>query len=262
MSILVLANRMRYNRFIAVMKTAQPQLQANGQNGMIWKVKSLTSLVQTNPYRSGMLRAFEEGSVSLPALLIRYYHALDLNETDMMLIIHLWTFREKEQIAFPTIEQICSRMSAGAELVIASIQKLLKAGCLAIDEKQDPVTSMKYEEYNLSPLLMKLADYISGQEAASCEEKAASSSAAKEESIFTAFENEFGRPLSPMECETISSWIDEDNYSEELIRAALKESVFAGKVHFRYIDRILLEWSRNRVRTAEEAKAYSQRFRG
>ena len=43
--------------------------------------------------------------------------------------------------------------------------------------------------------------------------------------------------------------------------AALKEAVFAGKVHFRYIDRILLEWSRNRVATVEQAKEYTQRFR-
>ncbi|MNR60303.1 DNA replication protein DnaD [compost metagenome] len=50
-------------------------------------------------------------------------------------------------------------------------------------------------------------------------------------------------------------------YKEELIMTALKEAVFAGKVHFRYIDRILLDWSRNRVSTVDQAKEYSQRFR-
>ena len=79
--------------------------------------------------------------------------------------------------------------------------------------------------------------------------------------MFRVFEKEFGRPLSPMEYETISGWIDQDRYPEELILLALKEAVFAGKVHFRYIDRILLEWSRNRVRTPEDVKAYAARFR-
>lgn len=65
-----------------------------------------------------------------------------------------------------------------------------------------------------------------------------------------------------MEYETITSWVDQDRYLEELILLALKEAVFAGKVHFRYIDRILLEWSRNRVRNAQDAKEYAQRFRG
>ena len=82
-----------------------------------------------------------------------------------------------------------------------------------------------------------------------------------ERNMFTIFEKEFGRPLSPMECETIAGWLDQDQYLDELILMALKEAVFAGKVHFRYIDRILLEWSRNRVKNVNDAKAYTQKFR-
>lgn len=65
-----------------------------------------------------------------------------------------------------------------------------------------------------------------------------------------------------MELETITSWLDRDGYKEELVLAALKEAVFAGKVHFRYVDRILLEWSRNRITTVEQAKEFTQKFRG
>lgn len=80
--------------------------------------------------------------------------------------------------------------------------------------------------------------------------------------IYTTFEKEFGRPLSPMECEMITGWLDQDRYSESLIRAALKEAVFAGKLHFRYIDRILIEWSRNRIQTVDQAREFSRQFRG
>nr|WP_315603012.1 DnaD domain protein [Paenibacillus aurantius] len=75
------------------------------------------------------------------------------------------------------------------------------------------------------------------------------------------FEKEFARPLTPMELETISGWLDQDHFKEELILAALKEAVFAGKVHFRYIDRILLEWQRNRIQTVDQAKEHAQKFR-
>ncbi|WP_243734950.1 DnaD domain protein [Paenibacillus turpanensis] len=88
-----------------------------------------------------------------------------------------------------------------------------------------------------------------------------SGKAVEQVDVFTMFEKEFGRPLSPMECETIVKWIDFDRYAEPLIAAALKEAVFAGKLRFNYIDRILLEWSRNQVRTVEQAKEYTQRFR-
>jgi DNA replication protein len=88
------------------------------------------------------------------------------------------------------------------------------------------------------------------------------SAAERENDLFTVFENEFARPLTPMELETITAWLDKDKYKDELILAALKEAVFSGKLHFRYIDRILLEWTRNRVQTADQAKEYAQRFRG
>ncbi|WKL02640.1 DnaD domain protein [Paenibacillus amylolyticus] len=78
--------------------------------------------------------------------------------------------------------------------------------------------------------------------------------------MFSIFEKEFGRPLSPMECETISSWLDQDRYQEELILMALKEAVLQAKYISGISIRILLEWSRNRVKTVQDAKAYTQRF--
>jgi DNA replication protein len=79
--------------------------------------------------------------------------------------------------------------------------------------------------------------------------------------IFSIIEREFARPLTPMELEMVTNWLDKDQYKEDLILAALKEAVFAGKVHFNYLDRILLEWSRNRIFTVEQAKEHSQKFR-
>jgi DNA replication protein len=81
------------------------------------------------------------------------------------------------------------------------------------------------------------------------------------DNIFQLFEQEFGRPLSPFECEHLTQWLDEDGHSEELIEAALREAVFCSKVSFRYIDRILLEWHRHGVRTVEEAIVHAKKFR-
>ena len=83
----------------------------------------------------------------------------------------------------------------------------------------------------------------------------------RETGFVTKFEREFGRPLSPMECEILVKWLDEDKLSDDLILAALKEAVFAGKLNFKYIDRILFEWKRNRVETVEQAKQHASQFR-
>jgi DNA replication protein len=238
-----------------------------------------------NPYQKasvtkGLLAAMNEGTVSIPHLLIKYYHQLKLADVEVMLLIHILTFKEKEHNDFPTIEEIQKRMTSSPEVVINTIQKLMKEGFLAIDEEIDADSGIQYERYNLQQTFVKLANSYANEleiqrenaaqlESSRSDESINSASGAAEsglkkesKNIFTVFEKEFARPLSPMECETISSWIDQDGYIEELILAGLKEAVFAGKLHFRYIDRILLEWSRNRVHNVQQAKEFTQNFRG
>lgn len=234
------------------------------------------------PIGNGILLALREGSVSIPNLLVHNYSKLGLAEIDMMLIIHLLAFKEKENNDFPTIEEIQTRMTASPDRVIQSIQKLMSDGWITIDEDIDPESGIQYEHYNISGVYEKLSEacaefYRERQQllmgrresesalaevaVAHVESHASGAEDASESNMFVKFETEFGRPLSPMECETISGWLDQDKYAEALILAALKEAVFAGKVHFRYIDRILLEWNRNLVRTPEQAKEYAARFR-
>jgi DNA replication protein len=59
--------------------------------------------------------------------------------------------------------------------------------------------------------------------------------------LFQKFEEEFGRPLSPMEYEIINNWLD-NGTSEELILEALKEAIYNNVKSLRYIEKILLNW--------------------
>lgn len=232
------------------------------------------------PIGAGILLALREGTVSIPNLLVLNYAKLGLAEIDMMLIIHLSAFKEKENNDFPTIEEIQNRMTASPERVVQSIQKLMSDGWITIDEDIDPESGIQYEHYNISGVYERLADFCAETyrerqqllvgmrenesavaEVAATQIQMDTVDDSTEANMFVKFETEFGRPLSPMECETISGWLDQDKYAEPLILAALKEAVFAGKVHFRYIDRILLEWNRNLVYTPEQAKEYAARFR-
>lgn len=69
----------------------------------------------------------------------------------------------------------------------------------------------------------------------------------KEKDLYDNFEKEFGRTLSPMEYEIISSWL-EQGISNELILSALKEAVFNGVNNLRYIDKILYEWNKKGIK--------------
>lgn len=220
--------------------------------------------------------AVRSGIVSLPELLLRLYPRIGLSDTEAMLLLHLLSFAEKERKPFPTIEELQGRMAAAPGLVVSSLRRLVKDGYIRIDEQETAVSRVRFETYNFEPLQSRLLEAWLGderpnavpdepQQPAGTERRnarPAGITAAERSDLFTTFEREFARPLTPMELETIAAWIDKDGYKEELIRAALKEAVFAGKVHFRYVDRILLDWARNRVATAEQAKEHAQRYRG
>lgn len=206
--------------------------------------------------QTALVHLLQEGSISLPVLLFTEYKRVGLTEQEVLLLIHLMLYQEKEQKPFPTASELEERMNITADQILSSLQHLIRGGFLQIEEETNEY-GLRSERYSTSPLLQQLvASFIDreGAEEKSLDEQVYSN-------IFRLFEQEFGRALSPMECETLAQWIDEDRYPEELIEAALREAVFCGKVNFRYIDRILLEWQRNQIRTPEEAVDYSRKFR-
>jgi len=240
-------------------------------------------------WKRALAAGLAEAGASVPLTLLRHYKAMGLNETEAMLLVHLLAFVRHEHNGFPTIEDIADRMSIGSQSVAELLGKLMKLGLLGIDQGYDEADGVTYERYNLQPLFLSLADrLLEERRSEGAAATAASASKGKgggvarggisggdihardvkdslpddRPDIYTIFEREFARPLTPMELETITGWLEQDRYNEELILTALKESVFTGKLNFRYIDRILLEWHRNRVQTVEQARVYSQRFRG
>ncbi len=240
-------------------------------------------------YARGIAAGMADGGVYVPAGLLRHYRKAGLNADEAMVLLQLMLFRQAEFNEFPTLEQLGERIGMDPQETARLVQRLMKEGFLAIEESFDPLSGVQSEAYNWQGWLARTAAIMSGQkELDSIARREAdgrtiglSTGAGDgreagglglglnaerkppaQQNIFSVFEQEFGRPLSPMELETISGWLDHDRYPEELILFALKESVFAGKLHFRYIDRILLEWSRNRVTNADEARAHAQNFRG
>ncbi|WP_438445655.1 DnaD domain-containing protein [Gorillibacterium sp. sgz5001074] len=217
---------------------------------------------QAKTPEEGLMAGLRAGAVSVPMLLLTTYAKLDLSEEEAMLLIQLIGFRDREMKEFPTMDDLRSRMSLSGEKVADTLRKLMKEGFLAIDEDEDPMTGIRYERYNLDGLWQKLGAVWAMESKLQGTASREPAKAGVEPNLYSLFEKEFARPLTPMEMETITGWLDQDRYPDELILMALKEAVFAGKIHFRYIDRILLEWKRNKVYTPEQAKEHTQRFRG
>jgi DNA replication protein len=72
-------------------------------------------------------------------------------------------------------------------------------------------------------------------------------------SIYEVIEKEFGRTLSPIEYEIIKAWT-ESNFSDEIIKEAVKEAVFNGVSNLKYIDKILSEWGKKGITTVKDVE--------
>lgn len=79
--------------------------------------------------------------------------------------------------------------------------------------------------------------------------------------LYTLFEQEFGRSLSPIELDTLNMWLDDHDYAPELIQMALKEAVLNQVYSLKYIDRILLSWEKKNITTKAQVLEESKKFR-
>ena len=76
-------------------------------------------------------------------------------------------------------------------------------------------------------------------------------------SIYDYIQDNFGRILSSIEIEEISTW--EDN---ELTRYAIKQAVLNSKYNIRYISRILFNYEKQNIKTVQEAQQREEEFKG
>lgn len=70
--------------------------------------------------------------------------------------------------------------------------------------------------------------------------------------IYDTIEKNFGRTISPMEYETVQSWLS--FYDEEIIKYAIKISVLNNKKTFNYVNGILKNWKSNNYKTLQDIK--------
>lgn len=78
--------------------------------------------------------------------------------------------------------------------------------------------------------------------------------------IYAMFETELGRTLSSFEYELINKWL-ENGIDEETIKGALKEAILNNVRNFKYIDKIVYEWSKKGIKTkVKEEKQNTELF--
>ncbi|MBS4199477.1 DnaD domain-containing protein [Bacillus sp. FJAT-49732] len=202
-----------------------------------------------------MVSWIESGMIQVPYLLMSKYREIGLDEKELVVLLQIISFVEKGN-EFPTPEQIAKRMTITSSECTSILRRLVQLEMIKI-EKGYSDDEVRYERYSLAPLWLKLAEQLIAEK----KQLDLETVFQEEKDIYSTFEQEFGRPLSPLECESLAMWIDQDGQNPVIIKAALREAVMSGTVNFRYIDRILFEWKKNGITTIEQAKVHSLKYR-
>lgn len=197
----------------------------------------------------------EQLQITIPQLFFKHYSELNIQDDEALIILHLLTF-EQEGIDFPTPNDLMQRTNFQLTAISQIIQRLMQKGFVEISQSTDDSGRLA-EKYSIYPLWERLLDLLQSK----AQQQVSTANKLDEAKIFQLFEQELGRLLSPMEIETIGMWMDLDQHSPEIIKAALKEAVLADKVNLRYIDRILIEWKKRNIKTLAQIEKHSEQYR-
>lgn len=183
-----------------------------------------------------IIKLLQQKPIIIPKVLFNNYQKLNLTEQELIVIIYMLNIDNKLKY---NPELFVSNLNMDRYKVMEIINNLMEKGILNI-ELIATQNEIKEEYINLEPLYNKLLNIVLEQEEVIIDND-----------LFSTFEQELGRTLSPMEYEIIKEWVN-NKISNELIIEALREAVLNGVNNFRYIEKILYEWGKKGYKTKKD----------
>lgn len=185
-----------------------------------------------------VFNTLKEKDFIIKSYLLKVAISLNLYLNDFILLVYL-TNQEEPSL---NIENIKKYTYLSEDAIMESYTKLLAINLIEVTMKKDG-NGLVREVINLDNIIKNITSDITREHKQS-----------EKTNLFSLFEREFVRPLSPMEYEIINEWI-RSGISEELISEALKEAIFNGVKSLRYIDKILISWKDKGYKSASDVRS-------
>lgn len=189
---------------------------------------------------------FKSGEVTISNLIMENYQKIGLTDEEFLFWLQLFRLQTQGNL-FPDLGQISQIMGKPLDTIYKLLNQLVSRNFVVIETHQNKQGQMM-DTYDLTPIFDKIDSLKKQQET----KKNHQLSEQKIKQLYQNFEKEFGRPLSPIELETIVQWLEKDHYKPELIYLALREAVLNQAYSLKYIDRILLSWERKNITTTQQ----------
>lgn len=191
-------------------------------------------------------KVIKEKTYNIPSFILKNYEKLNLTAEEVLVLIVLYNHYGK--ISYD-INKLLEEINLEKYKLMQLISSLEEKKIISIDLITNS-KGLKEEYISLELLYDKIVNiYLDPKEETS-----------KNADIYSAFEKELGRTLSPMEYEIIKGWVM-DKFSDELIILALKEAVYNGVNNLRYIDKVLYGWRKKNIKNKQDIIKDKEKFK-
>ena len=177
-------------------------------------------------------------NIVIPNYMLKCMDSLKIDYMELIFLCYLASFGEK--VVFDI-----ERFYQDTNIAIDKLMMLIAT----LNDKKLLVTDVVKNDKGITEEYLNISNFYN--KIVSLNMKTEEVKNTTESDIYSIVEAEFGRVLSPIEFELIKSWLDK-GYKEDMIYEALKEAVLNGVSNLRYIDRILIEWSKGNRRKEKE----------
>ena len=186
-----------------------------------------------------LCKVFSEGNISIPIYFIKNYKKFNLGLDEFLFLMYLYNLGDN--VLFNPGE-FSDKLNVNLTEIMNYVGSLTDKGLIRVEV-------IKNDKGYMEEMII-LDDFYNKLSLVIMDDVNESKSDSSKSDIFEIIEKEFGRTLSPIEIESLRTWLD-NNFSEDLIKEALKEATFNGVSNLRYIDKILYEWAKSGINTVE-----------
>ncbi|WP_125684826.1 DnaD domain-containing protein [Levilactobacillus yonginensis] len=193
------------------------------------------------------------GQTSLANYLLDHFREVGMTTDQLLIYLQLRRYMD-QGISLPDADEIAAHLGWDKQRVYQLLHEMISHKLMTITTVTDS-QGQKQDAYDFRLLTERLSQ-LAVQET---HQEVKQTVTNERSTVFNAIETEFGRPLSPLEMESISQWLDQDHYKPELIQLALKEAVLSQAYSLKYMDRILLSWEKKHLTTAVQVQKERER---
>ena len=187
---------------------------------------------------SDLRKVFETKDFVINSNIVKSISALDITLDEFLLILYFINISP-----YLNTEDVKDKLGFSEEKIFNTFSSLLNKKYIEMDVSNK--NGEVIEKIKLDAIYDRLAFNTTNE---------------SKSDIYSFFEKELARTLSSFEYELINKWLENGN-SEETIKKALKEAIHNNVRSFKYIDKILYDWSKNGVKNrVKEEKSLEEMF--